>query len=229
MKKILLFSLFLLTLVPVSKAQTIEVPNFAVASHPFLVNKVIFKKDAFVIELTLENQSPTGYFCASKHIYLQNLQSRKKLNMTHSEGIPVCPDVYHFKWQGEKLTFKLFFPPLDTTVRYIDVIENCQEHCFSIFGLILDRKMNEAINQGYDAFNNGDYPKAYQEFKKAVDRNPAYPYGFLYANIIKVLMTEKKQPEAREWYDKLRHSNFLDKKAILHQVSKEPYFDALIR
>ncbi len=229
MKKILLFSFILLMLVSASKAQTIMVPNFAVATHPFLVNKVVFQKDAFIIELTLENQLPTGYFCASKHIYLQNLQSRKKLNMTHSEGIPVCPDVYHFKWQGEKLTFKLFFPPLDTTVRYIDVIENCQEHCFSIFGLILDRKMNEAINQGYNAFDNGDYSKAYQEFKKAIDRNPAYPYGFLYANIIKVLMAEKKQPEARKWYDKLRQSNFLDKKAILHQVSKEPYFDALIR
>ncbi len=229
MKKILLFSLFLLMLVSVSTAQTIEVPNFAVATHPFLVNKVVFQKDAFIIELTLENQSPTGYFCASKHIYLQNLQNRKKLNMTRSEGIPVCPDVYHFKWQGEKLTFKLFFPPLDTTVRYIDVIENCHEHCFSIFGLILDRKMNEAINRGYNAFDNGDYPTAYQEFKKAIDRNPAYPYGFLYANIIKVLMTEKKQPEARKWYDKLRQSDFLDKKAILHQVSKEPYFDALIR
>ena len=89
--------------------------------------------------------------------------------------------------------------------------------------------MNDAINHGYDAFDNGDYQRAFQDFKSAVERNPAYPYGFLYANIIKVLMAQKKKPEARGWYDKLRHSNFLDKKAILHQISQEDYFDEMIR
>ncbi len=229
MKKILLFSLFLLMLVSATKAQTISVPNFAVASHPFLVNKVVYQKDAFVIELTIENQTNNGYFCASKQIYLQGRQLKKKLYMSRSEGIPVCPDVYRFKWKGEKLTFKLYFPPLDTHVRYVDVIESCQEHCFSIFGLILDRKINDAINHGYDAFDNGDYQRAFQDFKNAINGNPAYPYGFLYANIIKVLMAQKKNEEARHWYNKLLNSNFMDKKAILHQISQEDYFDEMIR
>ncbi|UBM62149.1 tetratricopeptide repeat protein [Candidatus Sulfidibacterium hydrothermale] len=222
-----LWLFFLLVSVPVVAQDTILVPNFAVATHPFMVNKVSFLKDAFVIELTIENQAPSGYFCASKHIYLQNLQSRKKWYMTHSEGIPVCPDVYHFRWQGEKLTFKLYFPPLDSNIRYVDVIEKCKEHCFSIFGLILDRTMNDAVNKGYDAFDHGDYANAYQEFKKAIDENPAYPYGFLYANIIKVLLAEKNYDEARIWYQKLQKSNLLDKKAVLEDVSKEKGFEML--
>jgi len=43
--------------------QTIKMPNFAVATHPFLVNQVTWQKDGFMIELTIENQSPNGYFC----------------------------------------------------------------------------------------------------------------------------------------------------------------------
>ncbi len=229
MKKIfvLFFPAFLIFFAVAAKAQTIKVPNFAVSTHPFLVNQVTFSEKAFIIELTIENQSPNGYFCASKHIYLQNLQSRKKRYLTHSEGIPVCPDVYHFKWQGEKLTFKLYFPRLDTNVRYVDVIEQCHDHCFSIFGLILDRAMNRAINDGYNAFDHGDLEKAYADFKAAIERNPAYPYGFLYANIIKVLMAQNKTAEARKWYDKLLQSTLLDRDSILKQIAKEKYFEQL--
>ncbi len=229
MKKILVLffpALLILFAVP-AKAQTIKVPNFAVATHPFLVNEVRFTKNAFVVTLTIENQSPKGYFCASKHIFIRNIQSRKKVYMTHSEGIPVCPDVYRFKWQGEKLTFKLYFPRLDTTVRYVDVVEQCHDHCFSIFGLILDRAMNKAINQGYDAFDHGDLQRAYNEFKMAIEKNPGYPYGFIYANLIKVLMAQNKAKEARIWYKKLQQKNLLDKKAILDQISKEEYFEQL--
>ncbi len=227
-KKVQSFLVFVLivSVIPLF-GQTIKMPNFAVATHPFLVNEVTYQKDGFMIELTIENQSPSGYFCASKHIYLQNNRSKKKIFMTRSENIPVCPSVYRFKWQGEKLTFKLFFPKLDTTIRYVDVIESCNNHCFSIFGLILDPEMNTAINQGYNAFDNGDFQNAYEYFKKAIDKNPAYPYGFLYANIIKVLAAQKKFAVAKSWYKKLQQKDFLDENAILVQISKEDYFDKL--
>ncbi len=228
MKKTVFFLVIWLAFFPaLLQAQTVSMPNFAVATHPFLVNRISFLKNAFVIELTIENQSPSGYFCASKHIYLQDVRSRKKVNMARSEGIPVCPDVYRFKWVGEKLTFKLFFPRLDTNVRYVDVIEKCKEHCFSIFGLILDRQMNTEINQGYDAFDHADFQRAFESFKKAVDENPSYPYGFLYANIIKALMAMDKTAEAKTWYEKLQQRQFLDKEAILDQISKEKYFGQL--
>ena len=227
-KKIQRFLAFMLMVSAVPLfGQTIKVPNFAVATHPFLVNQVTYQKDGFMIELTIENQLPNGYFCASKHIYLQNLRNKKKFFMIRSENIPVCPNVYRFKWQGEKLTFKLFFPKLDTNIRSVDVIENCKSHCFSIFGLILDPEMNEAINRGYKAFNNGDFQSAYEDFKKAIEKNPAYPYGFLYANIIKVLAEQKNYTAAKAWYKKLQEKKFLDENALLEQISKEDYFDKL--
>ncbi len=207
--------------------QTIKVPNFAFSTHPFLVNEVSFLKNGFVIELTIENQSPTGYFCASRHIYLRNLKNNQKIYMTHSEGIPVCPNVYHFKWKGEKLTFKLFFPKIDTSIHYVDVIENCNDHCFSIFGLILDPKMNTLINNGYKAFENNDLQESFLDFKRAVEENPGYPYGFLYTNIIKVLAAQKNYAEAKNWYRKLQQRNCLDQTDIMEQISKENYFDKI--
>lgn len=227
-KKVSVFlaSVLMILVFPLA-AQTIKVPNFAVSTHPFLVNQIVWQKDDFMIELTIENQSLSGYFCASKRIYLQNIHSKKKIFMTRSEGIPVCPDVYRFKWKGEKLTFKLFFPRPDTNIHYVDVIESCKEHCFSIFGLILDPVMNTAINEGYSAFDNGDFPNAYKYFKEAIDRNPAYPYGFLYANIIKVLAEQKNYTGAKSWYKKLQQKDFLDEDAILEQISKEDYFDKI--
>jgi hypothetical protein len=229
MKKFFIPALVTLMLLPVFlRAQKIiKVPNFAVSTHPFFINEVSYRKNAFVITLTIENKSPSGYFCVSKNIYLQNILTREKLYMTRSEGIPVCPDVYHFKWQGEKLTFKLWFPRLDTNIRYIDVVENCNEHCFSIFGLILDQKMNDDINKGYDAYEHGDFEQAYLDFKNAIKQNPGYPYGFLYANIIKTLMAQNKTAEAKVWYKSLQQSRLLDKEAILDQISKESYFDRL--
>ncbi len=207
--------------------QTIKVPNFAVATHPFLVNEVSYQENGLMIELTIENQTSSGYFCASKDIYLQNIQTKKKIYLLRSEGIPVCPDVYRFKWKGEKLTFKLFFPKLDKKIRYVDVIENCNDNCFSIFGLILDPVINAAINQGYEAFDHNDLQTAYKAFKKAIEKNPGYPYGFLYANIIKVLVQQKNYTEAKTWYKKLQHKDFLDKKSILEQISKENYANKL--
>ena len=222
---LLAFILFI-WLIPLS-GQTIKVPNFAVATHPFLVNEISYQENGFMIELTIENQAPSGYFCASKHIYLQNIQTKKKIYLLRSEGIPVCPDVYRFKWKGEKLTFKLFFPKLDKKIRYVDVIENCNDHCFSIFGLILDPVINAAINQGYEAFDHNDLQTAYKAFKEAVEKNPMYPYGFLYANIIKVLVQQKNYTEAKAWYKKLKQRDFLDEKSILEQISKEDYFDKI--
>jgi len=87
--------------------------------------------------------------------------------------------------------------------------------------------INKAINQGYKAFDNGDFQNAYEDFKKAIDKDPAYPYGFLYANIIKVLAAQKKFAAAKSWYKKLQQKYLLDKNAILEQISKEDYFDKI--
>ena len=50
-------------------AQIIENPNFAMASHPMKVTKIEYLEIGTLIELSIENQSPTGTFCADKNIF----------------------------------------------------------------------------------------------------------------------------------------------------------------
>jgi len=195
--------------------------NFAVATHPIVVKAIHRYADSLVMELSIENQSPTGYFCINKNVFMQDLKRGKDIPIIRSEGIPVCPDNYHFRWVGEKLNFKLVFPETDTSIHFVNLIEACNNHCFSIYGLILNRKMNEEINLGYDSFSHGNLNFALKSFENVIKENPAYPFGFLYAHIIKILLQQKKYEEAKTWYQKLQASDFLDKEAVLKQIAKD--------
>ena len=55
--------------------------------------------------------------------------------LVSSNGIPVCPDTYKFKSPGEQLDFVLTFPPLLKGISSVNLIEDCQDNCFSFLGL----------------------------------------------------------------------------------------------
>ena len=205
-------------------AQNLTNLNFAAGSHPITVDKIIRNDTSLVIQITLENKLPNGYFCAEKKIVLSDLISGKKTEMDYVEGIPVCPKMYHFKWVGEKLSFSLYFPVLDTATRYVDLIEVCKENCLIINGLILDSKLNLLINQGYDAYTNENLSLALESFQSAITLYPDYPYGFMYGNMIRVLLEQKNVKEARRWAQKLKNSQISDKYSILRQLNEEKGF-----
>ncbi len=222
MKKFIgiLFTAFFTLILFSVHAQEIDNPNFALASHPVTLEKIVRLPGEFVIRLNIENQMENGYFCASKTIFLQDVISGKEIKLNHAEGIPVCPDVYHFKWVGEKLHFSLYFPLPDSGFRYANVNEKCQAHCLSIYGIITDAKTNKQINEGFDAYSHQNLPFALSLFKAAIQQNPDYPFGFLYAHVIKILLEQEKYDKAKVWFQKLKTSNFIDKKSVLKQVEK---------
>ncbi len=224
MKYLTLLLLFLSAGLFELSAQTIVKPNFAVGSHPVTVDKISRTDSAFVIQITLENKLPNGYFCAGKDIVLKDITTGKLFKMKYSKGIPVCPDVYHFKWIGEKLTFSFYFPVVDTAVHFVNLVENCKENCLVINGLILDSTMNALVNQGFDAYTHENLSLALESFQLAIDRFPDYPYGFLYGNVIRILLEEKKVKEAKNQAVKLRDSQIIDKYSILKQIEKEKDF-----
>jgi len=205
-------------------AQPLEKPNFAAGSHPVTIDKITKTDTSFVVQITLENRLPNGYFCAGKKIVLIDLITGAETQMKYAEGVPVCPEMYHFKWVGEKLQFSLHFPALDTTIRYADLIEVCKENCLVINGLILDPKMNLLINTGYDAYTHKNLSLAMESFQSAITRYPDYPYGFVYGNIIRILLEENKTKEAKNWAQKLKDSPIKDKYSILRQLHEEKGF-----
>ncbi|MFN8256380.1 MAG: hypothetical protein U0W24_11855 [Bacteroidales bacterium] len=221
--------LFLLVLNAISiKAQKFEKLNFALSSHPMRINKIEILENNTKVDLAIENQIETGSFCADKNIDLKDVISGKSYHLLTSFGIPVCPDSYKFKFAGEILNFSLYFPKITEKVKFLDIIENCDQYCFSIRGIILDEDMNKDIDLGYDYYTKGKLDFALQAFKMAVENNKDYPYGFLYMNIIQILIEKNDISGAKGWYSKLLSSQFLDRNEVIQRIKKQSYYSKLI-
>ncbi len=123
MRNNILLSLILLH-TTIMQAQEILNPNFAVASHPTVVESISLTSNYMLIKLTIENKIIGGNFRIDKDIFIQDVLTNAKHMLSYSEGIPVCPDAYDFKWVGEKLSFLLYFPRPSESTKYINIILN---------------------------------------------------------------------------------------------------------
>lgn len=208
----------------VGLGQTIELPNFALATHPMMVERIDLSDSLITIELSIENQLAEGSFCADKNIYIKDIRAGRTYRLLGSSGIPVCPEQHHFNTVGEKLNFQLFFPPLEAGTKYINIVEDCEAYCFTIYGLIMDTAINRTINEGYVYFDKGDYVKALEAFKKVVDENTDYPFGHLTYNLIMVQAKLNHMEEAKQGYETIKASSFADKSFVLDKLKKEPFF-----
>ncbi len=224
MKKYYTTAILVLTIYIFSFSQEIIKPNFALASHPMGVENILLEKNATVVELSIKNKSKTGFFCADKNISLIDILRSKEYFLRKSVGIPICPQTYRFNYVGELLKFKLFFPVLSDTVKYIDIIENCSENCFSIRGIILDTAINKNIDIAYDYYGKGELDAALQAFKMAVNKNINYPYGWLHYNIMQIYAELNDFISAGEWYKNIKNSDFRDKNELIAKLQTQKYY-----
>jgi len=208
--------------------QNDETFNFAVSTHPMKVNKIELAANQTKIEISIENQIQSGSFCADKKIDIQDVLGKSKLRLIKAEGIPVCPSNHQFTYIGEVLTFQLYFPKIKSETKYINIIENCDQYCFSIKGIILDDEMNKEINMGYDFYSKGKIDFALQAFKMAVENNPDYPFGFLYFNIIQIYTEKQDYTSAKAWYAKLKNAPFEDKNEVISRLKSQPFYSKIL-
>ena len=226
--KNLLLLFFTFTILQIS-AQQLNMPNFAWASHPMRINKIEQTSNATIIELSITNQRALGgSFCADKNIYIMDVLSGKKYYMQYSKGIPVCPDNYKFSSVGEELSFQLYFPKLPPDIKYINIIEDCNNYCFSISGVILSNEFNSDVNLGYQYYTEDKTDFALFAFKKVIENYPDYPFGKFYLNIIQIYAEKGDYSNAKIWFNKLKALNFLDKATLMEQLQKAPYYSKLI-
>ena len=198
------------------------------ASHPMRITKIEQLPTSTLIELSIENQSPTGSFCADKDIFVQDVLSGIKTQMISSKGIPVCPSKYQFKEVGETLTFQLYFPKISTAFKYLTLVENCDNYCFSVIGIILDKDFNKEIDLGYEYYEAGKLDFALAAFKQAIKNHPEYPFAFLYLNVIQINIEKGDVEKAKKWYNKLNSSNFKDKQQVLDRIKQQSYYTKLL-
>ena len=146
MKKILLFLIGLLSIYQ-TFSQVYESPIAGKQSHPDLkINTIEITNEYTIIHLSITNQLNTGgWFCADKNIYIKNSKGLEEYQLIRSENIPICPNKFEFTSKGEVLEFILYFPPINKGIMFLDLIENCDEACFSFEGIILDNEHNKKI------------------------------------------------------------------------------------
>ncbi len=211
----------------INYAQQLINPNFALASHPMKVTKITYTANETIIGLSIENQIDKGSFCADKNILVQDVLTGKKYRLQKSEGIPVCPSNYQFTYIGEVLNFSLYFPKIGAK-KYVTLVEDCNQYCFSIKGIVLDTDMNQSINLGYDYYAKGKLDFALEAFKMVVNEHPDYPFGIYYLNIIQIYAEKNDFSSATEWYQKIVNSNFQDKNELIDRLKKESYYNHLL-
>ena len=208
-KKISLFLVILMSISLKSISQTILQPNFGLKSHETLSIKTIeTDNQKTLIYMSIENRITGGRFCADKNIYIIYPDGQRS-KLRSSLGIPVCPDAYEFKAIGEKLDFTLTFSPLKPGTKWIDLIEDCNDNCFSFYGITLDSTLNRKIDEAYLSSSKAKPKDAINGFKRILDttdKENLGSEGILYMNIITLSKEAGDDADTRQWYGKFLSS-----------------------
>lgn len=208
MKKLFLVSLFAapwLCVVP----QAVIQPNYALKSHLTLeIRKIENGSGGAVISLSIENKISGGQFCADKNIYIVYPDGTRS-RLLSASGIPACPATHKFRKAGEKLDFSLTFPPIKAGTKWIDIIEDCSDNCFSFYSVVLEPGLNSRIDEAVMLAERGEDAKSIERYKNilsGIDSTDNGIEGAIYADLIALLVKSGKTEEAKEWYSRMIRS-----------------------
>ena len=208
-KKLLLFFVFLCAMVSLYP-QAIENPNYGLKSHETLnIQSVMLTSNSTALFMAIENRSLDGTFCADKNIFII-LPDGTRLKIEETDGIPKCPDSYVFKNFGEKLFFSLTFPALPKGTQWFDLLEDCNEACFSFNSIILDAEMNRKIDHAYALIESKNPEEACKEFEELLDNisdKRCSLTGAIYLNLIQLNRKMGNEKKSAEWLEALRKSD----------------------
>jgi len=210
MMKRLYISAGLFVISIISFSQSFIQPNYGLKSHETLeIKKIETASEATSFYMSIENRIQGGSFCADKNIFIIYPDGTKS-KLVSSSGIPVCPDIYKFRAPGEKLDFVLVFPPLKAGTKWVDLVEECNENCFSFYGVTLDNELNKWLDDVFDRASNGKPADNIVLFKSVLDsiasQDPGIE-GLLYINIINTTVEEEDNVNTIVWYKRLALSN----------------------
>ena len=204
-KRILLVLMITVLTTP-AWSQTVSNPNFALKSHETLeIRKIETTTSSTNFYMSVENRATGGYFCADRNTFII-YPGGERVRLISSSGIPVCPDTYKFRLTGEKLDFILTFPPLKPGTEWIDLVEDCQEYCYSFYRIITADGINAKIEDAYSPAERGEPPLALDRFIKMTMETGGDNKGFgglLYLNIIKLAEEAGNKKVASDYYSRL--------------------------
>jgi len=198
--------LFAVMLPALLHPQAIPKPNYGLKSHETLsIEKIELNRNATIVSFSVENKIENGSFCVDRRTYIID-PAGNRYRMISASGIPLCPASYDFKAVGEILNFQLTFPHLPNEPAYINIIEECTEHCFSFYGVTLDEYINSRFDEPFSMVERGETQRAISRFisvAEDVDKHTGLKVIAFY-NIIKLSHDLGDEQKAAEWYAKLK-------------------------
>jgi hypothetical protein len=226
MNKYFLLALFINSVL-LCKGQIYEKPVAAEQSHAdLIIEKIEATHDNTLVILSITNQMQSGgWFCADNNIILKNSKGNQEYKLVRSENIPICPLKHEFKRKGEILQFSLYFPPIDTSIVFIDLIENCDQACFSFRGIILDNVHNKkviAFEKALDLFTRGAINESIPLFKHVLDGQPtieSHIFGLSYFYLVLSYQSLNDKANTDFWYNLLKDSDVPLKSDILKELN----------
>ncbi len=187
-------------------SQTYNRPAIGLKSHETMeILKVDLTSNMTILYLSIENKIDGGTFCADKNIFVV-YPDGTRIKLMKSEGIPQCPDSYKFKREGEKLNFTLIFPSLRPGTGWIDLVEECSDNCFWVYGLTLNNELNFKLDEAFKQASEGIPADNMLLFKNLLDNIDSKNFGIeglLYINIINAAIEGGDRVNASTWYKKL--------------------------
>ncbi len=229
MKKFTFASLIIFLTLSALFAQKYDNPIAQKITHPELqIISIEISDSNTIITLKVTNKrNQGGWFCADEQIYLKNSKGTEMYELIRSENIPTCPEQFKFSYVGQELNFTLYFPPISKDIRFLDLIEDCSNACFSFHGIILDNEHNEkirAFEQGFELYQNLQHKEAIPLFEKVLTGDisiDSHIYGLSYYYLIIIYKELGDADKMNEWYEKLFNSNLDDKATFIKELEKE--------
>lgn len=202
-------------------SQIILQPNFSLKSHETLeIEKIEMTTAGTTVSLSIENRIAGGEFCADKNIVII-YPDKTRIKLVSSSGIPACPDTYKFRAAGEKIDFTLTFPSLREGTKWIDLVEDCQDNCFSFYGIALDLEINNKVNEAIRLAEDGKTTESIKLYKQLLGELKGSNHGLegmLYSELIILLNRSGKKEEAKEWFGNFVSSDVPGKEKLLRNL-----------
>lgn len=213
MKYFSLIILLNLLLSGICLSQTIPSPNYVLKSHETLEITSIYKSEkSVIVNLKITNYlEEGGSFCVDKNTILRADGINYQLIST--KNIPNCPKVHNFEFSGDILLFSLKFPPLPTEIKIIDIIENCEDNCFSIKAIVIDSSINNEMNTAFNYYESGMFSEGLSAYRNLLNKykgNDDRLEGLFYFYIISILNETDNKKEAQLWLEKFRKSGLTE-------------------
>ncbi len=212
-----------------SFSQVFEKPNFSFSSHPTLeIDRVELKSDRTLVYMAITNKRVGSSFCVDTNTYILNSLDDEEFLMIQSMGIPDCPNVHEFQAIGEKISFILVFPPIPDDMKYIDIIEDCPDACFSFKYVLLDAELNQKINQGMLLYEYGKLNEALKHFEDLMTVHNDFMspvFGTVYLYLMSINYELGDMDEVERLYEELQYSSILNKEEIIEAAKFEGIVD----